>query len=466
LEEDGTYSLAMEYLDGQSLSAVFKRLGRKAVPLEEHLFLLSQVLSGLQYVHSLTDYAGNTLQLVHRDVCPANVFVTYDGDVKLLDFGIAKAMGAAAITKPGTFKGRLGYCAPEQIMGGPLDGRADIFAVGVMLWEALAGRRLSSGGSTDAVIEARLSGLDVQKGDLRPELTPELADICDRALALEPDARYASAADFLRDIEAYLDKRSRQVGRAQLAALLQAHFAKDRKAVREQVEAQLSMPFEEATGIADLRSDDVATAILSTPIPATPSERPVHSRSRQFSWTWVAAAVVVSIPAAWYLHRSSAGSATLVSLSAPVLIDGTQDAQNSDTEHAKRPPIVESLASDMVEAKAVEFVLPMKALRLREPLAEAPQPTVQSRERPASGAAPKLASKRDLHERSRRSRLTMPHPRRPAVGVASEGRRRPQVSTFHEARKTATEPAEPGAALTRSAPTEQQAHIDERDPYE
>lgn len=461
LEEDGTYSLAMEYLDGQSLSSVFKRLGRKTMPLEEHLWVLSQVLSGLQYVHSLTDYGGDALRLVHRDVCPANVFITYDGDVKLLDFGIAKAMGEAGITKPGTIKGRLGYCAPEQIKGGPLDGRADIFSVGVMLWEALAGRRLSSVGTPGAIIEARVSGLDVRKDDIRRELAPELADMCDRALSLEPDARYATAADFLRNIEAYLDKRSRRVGRAQLAARLQGHFADDRKALRELVEARLSMPFEEATGSKDRRADDVVTVVQLTAKSSAPSERCARSRSRRFRWTYLAAAVVmVTMMAAWHLRRSSGGIATPVSLSMQVGINGVQ---NSDLGHAKYTPTVVRLVSDIVEPKTEESILAMKGLRLREPLAEEQKPTVQLRERPASRAVLKSANRRSTHDRPQRSRSMMAQLRRPAVSVFDEGRRTPQVAKSHEQREPA---AEPGEALTRLAPAEQRRQLDEKDPYE
>jgi hypothetical protein len=451
----------MEYLDGQSLSAVFQRLGRKKMPLEEHLWVLSQILSGLQYVHSLTDYGGNALHLVHRDVCPANVFVTYDGDVKLLDFGIAKAMGAAGITKPGTIKGRLGYCAPEQIKGGTLDGRADIFAVGVMLWEALAGRRLSNGGTPDKVIEARVSGQDVQNGDIRPELAPELADMCDRALALEPEARYATATDFLRDIEAFLDKRARRVGRTQLAARLQGHFADDRKALREQVEARLSMPFEEATGRADRRADDVATAVQLRPVPSPPRDSRARSRGRRFRWTCLAAAVVVTTLAAWYLRRSNGGIPSLPSLNTRVRSEGPQ---SSAVDPAKRtPPTVEPLASDIVEPKDEDLILSIKGLQLREPLGAEQKPAAQPRGQPATRAAPKATSKRNTHDRRWQSRSMMAPLRKRPVGAAEQERWRPHVPVFRGPSEAA---AEPGEALTRMAPGERRRQVDERDPYQ
>jgi serine/threonine protein kinase len=142
--EGGRYFLAMEYLDGQPLSALIERMReRGGLPLPVHLQILSEVLAGLQYAHELCDYDGRPLAVVHRDISPHNVFITYHGQVKIVDFGVAKAANASALTHPGVFKGKFGYAAPEQILGGPVDARADVFSVGVMLWQAIAGRRFA-----------------------------------------------------------------------------------------------------------------------------------------------------------------------------------------------------------------------------------------------------------------------------------------------------------------------------------
>jgi len=239
LKDGENYVLVMEYLEGQPLSAIFGRVPRRSFPLEEHLWVLTQVLGGLQYAHSLSDYDGSSLGVVHRDVSPANVFVTYHGDVKLLDFGIAKARDAAATTKSGTLKGKIGYCAPEQIQGdGVPDARADIFAVGVLLWEALAGRRLRMGTPAETA-QARIAGKEPKIREVRSDVDPALADICDRAMALDPAGRYATAAEFQRDIEAYLAKATKRVGRAQLAQLVQGHFEVERQVMSKRVEEQL-----------------------------------------------------------------------------------------------------------------------------------------------------------------------------------------------------------------------------------
>ena len=145
--QDGNrYLLAMEYLDGQSLSALITRFAgeTRELKLGVHLHILCEVLSGLHYAHELRDYDNTRLHVVHRDVSPQNVFLTYHGEVKVVDFGVAKAANAATSTAPGVFVGKFSYAAPEQILGRPVDARTDVFAVGVMLWQALAQRRFST----------------------------------------------------------------------------------------------------------------------------------------------------------------------------------------------------------------------------------------------------------------------------------------------------------------------------------
>ena len=194
-EEEGQHLMAMEYLDGQSLADLLRRVGRENMPLEEHLWILTQVLAALHHAHELCDEDGLPMAIVHRDVSPSNVFLTYNGEVKLVDFGIAKASGAISTTARGTVKAKLGYGAPEQFLGNPIDARADIFSVGVMLWEALAGCRRKIGETRNAMIEARITGQEPSIRAIRPEIPAALAAVCDRATALDPETRHGSAAE-------------------------------------------------------------------------------------------------------------------------------------------------------------------------------------------------------------------------------------------------------------------------------
>ena len=155
LTNEGELAIAMEYLDGQPLTRVLNRLLRDSndLSLALRLRILTRVLAGLEHAHTLTDIDGSPLGVVHRDVSPQNVFVTYDGQVKLVDFGVAKTIAAAHQTRPGAIKGKLAYMAPEQLQSEAVDRRADLFSVGVMLWEMLSHRPLFVGTSKEILAQ-------------------------------------------------------------------------------------------------------------------------------------------------------------------------------------------------------------------------------------------------------------------------------------------------------------------------
>jgi serine/threonine protein kinase len=239
--DDERYFIAMEYLDGQPLHRVLRRASerRNTLPLEAHLRILSEVLGGLHYAHDLRDFDGTPLQVVHRDVSPQNVFITYDGQIKLVDFGIAKALDSAAQTRAGTFKGKASYMAPEQARGEEVDRRSDVFAVGVMLWEALAKRRMWKGVPEVSVVRRMAAG---DFPDLREHAagTDEgLLAICERALAVEPARRFASAAEFQAALEAWLARQPDPMPPRKVGELVAAAFSGERERMRAVVEQQL-----------------------------------------------------------------------------------------------------------------------------------------------------------------------------------------------------------------------------------
>jgi serine/threonine-protein kinase len=259
--------IVMEYLEGQSLSGVLGRVGRKNVPLDLHLYALAQTAAGLHYAHELRNFDGSSLGLVHRDVSPHNVFVTYDGRVLLVDFGIAKAADSAGLTRAGVFKGKLGYAAPEQLRSGgvAIDRRADIFALGVMLWEALAQRRLTTGESEPAVMHRRATGGDLKIADVAPTAHPELCRICDKAMAHDPAERFQTAAELRAALEAHLET-SKRVGGEEIGKLVRETFAADREKVRALVEAQMKTLKGHAT-------TGEHAAVTAAPEPAPVSKR-------------------------------------------------------------------------------------------------------------------------------------------------------------------------------------------------
>ncbi len=232
--------LAMDYLDGQPLHAVLRRAwGRSITRLDVLARILAETLAGLHYAHTLRDFDDTKLHVVHRDVSPQNVFVTYDGQVKVVDFGIAKAAGAAGTTQSGVFKGKLAYVAPEQASGDPVDARADVFAVGVMLWEAIAGRRLALGDSQSAMLSRRLSGTEPRIREVVPDVDAEIADICDRAMAHRASDRFATAEDFRVALEGYLARTSPRVGAREVGQFMDELFVPERLQMRLVIDEQM-----------------------------------------------------------------------------------------------------------------------------------------------------------------------------------------------------------------------------------
>jgi serine/threonine protein kinase len=236
------YFIAMEYLDGQTLEAVNRKLHKtgNTLPLGMHLHILAETLAGLHYAHELTDFDGSPLNVVHRDVSPHNAMVGYDGHVKILDFGIAKAADSSSDTRTGIMKGKCAYMAPEQFGGMTVDRRADLFAVGVMLWQALTGRRLWKGLS-DADIFAHLSRGEIPTPrSLKPDVPEELERICMRALSPRPEERFGNAAEFESAIENYLSAAQIRVTSRELGKYLSELFADNRTAIKAAIEAQVS----------------------------------------------------------------------------------------------------------------------------------------------------------------------------------------------------------------------------------
>lgn len=237
-EAAGFPYMAMEYLEGQALDrlvSVVQALGPRAA-----VHVAAEVLDGLHYVHELCAADGRPLEIVHRDVSPHNVFLTYEGRVTLVDFGIAKSKTRARQTATGVVRGKIGYMAPEQALCDEVDRRADVFAVGVVLWELLTGEKLWGDASDVQILKRMTFGEIPSLGERMPELPSALHEVVARALAPKPEDRYATAREFRDALGCVYDTPFRRVelGRAV------AEYAKDqRRAMRAAIEGHLARAF-------------------------------------------------------------------------------------------------------------------------------------------------------------------------------------------------------------------------------
>jgi serine/threonine-protein kinase len=243
-EVDGNYFISMEYLPGEDLSAIIAGCQDHRMPIDVAAALTQQAAQGLHYAHEARDGQGKPIGLVHRDVSPRNIFVTYHGVVKLLDFGVVRGPEKQK-SIPGVFKGKYGYCAPEQIEGRPVDRRTDVFCLGIALWECLTGARLFDASSDAATIDAVRSRAIEPPSALRPEIPAELDAITLRALARDPEKRFRNAHDMSEELDRYLmgqDDRptSKSVGRW-METIFGAERASLKKAISQggEIEATL-----------------------------------------------------------------------------------------------------------------------------------------------------------------------------------------------------------------------------------
>lgn len=241
-----SYFISLEYVHGKDLRAIFERCQGpdSEVTIPQACFLIMKICEGLDYCHNKRDAAGRDLNLVHRDVSPQNVIVSYEGEIKLVDFGIAKASGKGSKTQAGILKGKFGYMSPEQVRGLPLDRRSDIFSVGIVLYETLTGERLFQSESDFATLEKVRNVEILPPSTYNPRIGSELEQIVLRALAKDFDERYQNAIDLHDDLQAYMYTSGEFYSRKDLAAWMKRHFAREIEDEDRQIERERSLPAE------------------------------------------------------------------------------------------------------------------------------------------------------------------------------------------------------------------------------
>ena len=256
--------IAMEYVQGRDLRELLSRCRKRGIEFPVHLaaYIISEACKGLDYAHRSTDLVGNALQIIHRDVSPQNILLSWDGAVKICDFGIAKAQNRASQTQAGVLKGKFAYMSPEQVRGKPIDHRSDIFGLGVIAHEMVAGRRLFLGESDFSTLQR------VRKADVRPltldreDVEEEFSDAVLGALSRDPKNRYSDASELASAVQPWLIQGRRITGAAELSAFLHQLYEAEIAADREKMERFLAL--DAPPGLAEAAALEVHAEASST----------------------------------------------------------------------------------------------------------------------------------------------------------------------------------------------------------
>jgi serine/threonine protein kinase/tetratricopeptide (TPR) repeat protein len=343
--ENGEPYIAMELLEGRSFAELRFRAAQLAqrVPLGITLKVLADACRGLDAAHRAVDEQGRFLCIVHRDFTPDNIHVGVSGDIKVIDFGIAKAQNLGTGTEPGTLKGKFFYMSPEMIAGRPVDHRADIFAAGVMLYEQLCGRRPFTGTGPDQVLARIAEGQARRPTEFDPSVPPVLEAICLMTLSREPQKRFASLSEFIHAIESVggvAQVATREEVGAYVSEMFPAEQDPKRQTLRRARAADPSTPSAKrrtdgagASPATPTESGDPQAAAAAAAAPPHPS--PARRRRR---WPWALGAALISFAAGGGLvyWKFSPGSTPTKLLA---------DAQTTSDPSA-RAKLLESLADD------------------------------------------------------------------------------------------------------------------------
>ena len=250
-EMDGGYFIAMEYLFGQELRAVLDKSleAKRRISLADCLYITARICDGLNYAHELRDLHQRSLNIIHRDISPQNIFITYDGKIKIIDFGIAKTAVQSVRTQTGLVKGKLAYMSPEQAKGSELDRRSDIFATGAVLYEMLTGSRMYQGNDTAEVLQKVIEADFPPPESLQPDIPAQVSAILNLALAKEKSDRYENIGQMLADVEECMFELSlrgnAQTLSSEMKGLFESEYAAETKDIQRVIDTDASA--EEAT---------------------------------------------------------------------------------------------------------------------------------------------------------------------------------------------------------------------------
>lgn len=304
---ENSFFIAMEYLCGKDLRAVFEKGRREKLPLslEYALHITSRICAGLDYAHNLKDFHGKPLNLIHRDISPQNIFITYEGEIKIVDFGIAKAASQSTVTQYGMIKGKVAYMSPEQASGRTIDHRSDIFSTGILLYEMITGRRMFTGDTLQILAKVREGEFEAPEA-IAPALPSKLYKILHLALAKEPADRYQSCNQMLADLEECIFALGLHPRAGGLAHYMKMLF-KDEIATECQVVEEAVSAGAEKEMVPE-KGKEVAEASLGQEPPKAEKEVPPKPKGRRLLYGAVAVAVIAVVLVLAFWPKEKRGS--------------------------------------------------------------------------------------------------------------------------------------------------------------
>ncbi len=416
---ENSYYIAMEYVEGRDLRSILKSGSEHGLPLppELALFIASKLGAALDYAHRRKDFDGKDLSLVHRDVSPQNVLISFEGDIKLCDFGIAKAASKSSQTQAGALKGKLQYMSPEQASGKALDRRSDLFSLGSVLYEMLTGEKLFAGDSDLTILEQVKNAKALPPSTKNPDVPKRVDSIVLKALAKNPEDRYQNASDLQRDLESVLYTYSPAPGSADIAIYLHHLQAEEKGAAGEtdrafdqafapsKVEPAAPVKSKKAKGtVVQRRSTGTAPGVVAAPaappVPPAAQEPPpavehdtksgvfgaysskrveAEKKGRAPLIAGIGIAAVALIAGAFLYRRKAAAPAVRAKPPAAVTVPATSSAVP--------PPASTTLTERQVDEEVKkQLALKQKEIEKQAKAKPATKPSVSAASSPAVGA--------------------------------------------------------------------------------
>jgi serine/threonine protein kinase len=396
VDRDGNdYFYSMEYVRGRDLQKLMRRAKQRErmLRLDEIVTIVTGLCAGLHHAHTRLGPDGRPLGIVHRDVSPSNVLLSYEGAVKLADFGVAKARTGMVSTVAGTLRGKIAYMSPEQCRGEALDRRSDVYSVGALLWELLTGRRLHEGESEIGLVRQIADGEAPSPATLRPDSTAALDRIVLKALTREPARRYSSAHALQIDLEEYAREHKLAVSARTLASLMHELFAQEYERERQEHQLAPTVPFrlepvDEAVP-ADFKTPPTATLAPVVGVEHEPGDAPTITAR---SWRGLALGLAAGIV------LGGGGLYLALGSDPPPAPAPTSEPVSTTTPSAAAPPSrsVERATSSIAPPPVAPPVAAAEP-DVQTPAASKPKPAPESRRRKAKRRRAPSSRRRELN---------------------------------------------------------------------